>query len=53
MASDNANKKSLKAKMLREATDALKQLGFGPRQSNDVAGYVLLALLGLKPSMRW
>ena len=53
MASDNANKKSLKAKMLREATDALKQLGFGPRQSNDVAGYVLLALLGLKPTMRW
>lgn len=53
MASDNANKQSRRAKMLRDATDVLKQLGFGIRQSNDLAGYVLLALLGLKPSMRW
>lgn len=53
MASDKANKTSGKKALLREATEALKQLGFGPRQSNDVAVYVLLALLGLKPAMRW
>ena len=53
MASDKADNKSRKERMLREATDALKQLGFGARQSNDVAGYVLLALLGLKPTLRW
>ena len=53
MASDKADEKSRKEIMLREATEALKQLGFSPRQSNDVAGYVLLALLGLKPTTRW
>lgn len=53
MASDKTDKNSRKEKMLREATAALKQLGFGPRQCNDVAGYVLLALLGLKPTIRW
>ena len=31
----------------------MKALGFGPRQSNDTAGYVLLALLDLLPSRQW
>lgn len=38
---------------LREAMDALAALGFGPRQSNEVAGYTLLALLDLKPEDAW
>lgn len=38
---------------LTEATAILTQLGFGPKQSNDVAGYVLLALLDLKPQTAW
>jgi hypothetical protein len=38
---------------LSEALAALKALGFGPRQSNDVAGYTLLALLDLRPAHSW
>ncbi|MBM3323046.1 restriction endonuclease [candidate division WOR-3 bacterium] len=38
---------------LSEAMAVLKALGFGPRQSNEVAGYALLALLDLKPSQAW
>jgi len=38
---------------LREAMDALAALGFGSRQSNEVAGYTLLALLDLKPEDSW
>lgn len=38
---------------LREAMDALASLGFGPRQSNEVAGYTLLALLDLKAGDSW
>jgi hypothetical protein len=33
--------------------DALAALGFAPRQSNEVAGYTLLALLDLKPEDSW
>ena len=33
--------------------DGLAALGFGPRQSNEVAGYTLLALLDLKPDSPW
>jgi hypothetical protein len=44
-----------KARDLRlgEAMDALCQLGFTARQCNEVAGYVLLALLDLKPTRPW
>ena len=38
---------------LRDATSILKQLGFGPKQSNELAGYVLLAMLDLKPQSTW
>lgn len=38
---------------LRDAAGILKDLGFGPRQSNDTAAYVLLALLDLLPSRPW
>lgn len=38
---------------LNEATAILKQLDFGPKQSNELAGYVLLALLDLKPHSAW
>lgn len=38
---------------LREAMDCLAALGFGSRQSNEVAGYTLLALLDLKPNVPW
>jgi hypothetical protein len=38
---------------LRGALEILRTLGFGSRQSNEVAGYTLLALLNLKPSQSW
>ncbi|MBI2926465.1 MAG: restriction endonuclease [Verrucomicrobia bacterium] len=38
---------------LRDAIEVLRALGFGPRQSNEVAGYTLLALLDLKPAQPW
>jgi hypothetical protein len=38
---------------LGDATEILRSLGFATRQSNEVAGYTLLALLDLKPSQRW
>ncbi|MGE5344140.1 MAG: BsuBI/PstI family type II restriction endonuclease [Candidatus Omnitrophota bacterium] len=37
----------------KEAIEILKALGFGPKQSNELAGYVLLALLDLHPSKSW
>jgi len=33
--------------------DVLAQLGFGPKQSNELAAYTLLACLDLKPEDRW
>jgi hypothetical protein len=38
---------------LRDAMEILRTLGFTTRQSNEVAGYSLLALLNLKPSQSW
>src|SRR3989338_8814026 len=38
---------------LTEATEILRALGFGPKQSNEVAGYTLLALLDLQPTQSW
>ena len=43
----------LRRARLDEAVTVLKILGFGPRQSNEVAGYTLLALLDLKPEEPW
>ena len=36
-----------------EAVEILKALGFGPKQSNEVAAYTLLALLDLRPKTAW
>jgi hypothetical protein len=33
--------------------EILRSLGFGPRQSNELAGYTLLACLDLKPGQPW
>jgi hypothetical protein len=38
---------------LREAMEILRTLGFTARQSNEVAGYTLLALIDLKASQQW
>src|SRR4051794_15486309 len=38
---------------LAGAIEILKALDFGARQSNDTAGYALLALLALRPSQPW
>jgi hypothetical protein len=42
-----------RAKKLSEAVNILRTLGFTGRQSNDVAGYTLLALLDLDPTRSW
>ena len=41
------------ARKLKEAMTILRAMGFGPKQSNDVAGYVLLALVDLGPYDTW
>src|SRR5438128_154765 len=51
--SKRGGRESNASRKLREATEILKSLEFGPRQSNDTAGYVLLALLDLPPSLPW
>ena len=38
---------------LKEAITVLRAVGFGPKQSNEVAGYVLLAMLDLGPYDPW
>jgi len=38
---------------LKDAMSILRALGFGPRQSNEVAGYVLLAMLDLGRRADW
>lgn len=45
--------KSRPAQKLKEAIMILRAMGFGPRQSNEVAGYVLLAMLDLGPRAEW
>jgi len=48
-----ASKSSPRARRLKEAIEVLSALGFGGRQSNEVAAYTLLALLNLRPSLPW
>ncbi len=48
-----AKKISAKASQVRNAQAALHSLGFGVRQSNEMAALVLLALLDLKPGQSW
>jgi BsuBI/PstI restriction endonuclease domain/BsuBI/PstI restriction endonuclease HTH domain len=42
-----------RARKLEEAIRILRILGFGPRQSNEVAAYTLVALLDLTASQNW
>lgn len=48
-----AKKISSKASQIRNAQAVLHGLGFGVRQSNEMAALVLLALLDLKPGQAW
>lgn len=41
------------ARKLKEAISILCAIGFGPKQSNEIAGYVLLAMLDLGPDDLW
>src|SRR3989442_5586330 len=42
-----------KKRKLAKATEILKSLGFGPRQSNEVAAYTFLAFLDLAGNAPW
>lgn len=55
MAAPRSPKKiaAARARRLGEATEALRSLGFSARQSNEVAGYVLLSLLDLAANTPW
>lgn len=44
---------AMRKEKLSQAKAILQQLGFGPRQSNDIAGYTLLALANLTPELPW
>lgn len=46
-------KRSEREKKLRCAMVILRSLHFAPKQSNEVAGYTLLACLDLKPGQSW
>ena len=46
-------KQSEREKKLKGAMEILHSLGFAPKQSNEVAGYTLLAMLDLKPGQSW
>jgi hypothetical protein len=54
MAATNARANAAaRNRKLGEAVEILKSLGFGPRQSNEVAAYTFLALLDLVASAPW
>src|SRR6266446_5144206 len=54
MAATNARASAAARKRkLGEAMETLKSLGFGPRQSNEVAAYTFLALLDLAANAPW
>lgn len=46
-------KQSEREKKLNGATEILRAFGFAPKQSNEIAGYTLLALLDLRPGQSW
>ena len=46
-------KQSEREKKLKGATEILRSFSFAPKQSNEVAGYTLLAMLDLKPGQSW
>jgi hypothetical protein len=53
MAQRRARANNSAKRRVKEAMAALASLGFGPRQRNELAGFVLLALLDLKPDGSW
>ncbi len=53
MAPNKPRRKTAGQKRLAEAVAALTALQFGPRQRNETAAYVLLALLDLRPAIPW
>ena len=53
MKKPNATLSKARAVRLDEAQDALRQLGFTGRQTNEVAAYTLLACLDLQASEPW
>jgi hypothetical protein len=48
-----ASSKKVRQRKIKEAMEILRALGFATRQSNEVAGYTLLALLDMKPTQPW
>jgi hypothetical protein len=46
-------KQSERQKKLRGAMEILRSVHFAPKQSNEVAGYTLVACLDLKPGQSW
>jgi hypothetical protein len=46
-------KQSEREKKLKGAMEILRSLDFAPKQTNEVAGYTLLAMLDLKPGQSW
>jgi hypothetical protein len=53
VAKANANTSQNKPRNLLEAIEILKALGFASKQTNEVAGYTLLALADLEPAQAW
>lgn len=53
MSSASGKAKPRTTRKLKDAMTILRALGFGPRQSNEVAGYVLLAMLDLGRRTDW
>jgi hypothetical protein len=51
--SKRTGRKSNARRKLENSVGILKALGFGPRQTNDTAGYALLALANLSPTQAW
>lgn len=45
--------KKARQRKVKEAMEILRALGFASKQSNEVAGYTLLALLDMKPTQPW
>jgi len=53
MSSRSGKVKRPTTQKLRDAMAILRAMGFGSRQSNEIAGYVLLAMLDLGPRSDW
>ena len=53
MSQPSGRGKTRGSRKLKEAMAILRATGFGPKQTNEVAGYVLLALIDLGPDDGW